>query len=235
MEFEEITIEEMLAYEEQQAKVQKESISEQIKKRKSSLNNDNFDLDVLMFEQQLTMCEKPDESEIYQELASWNFATPTKECFDRTEIVKVYARLNSYRHRLAELVGMCSRYFKVASTAQKSLKETAHALYTGTASERNAHAGYRVRPFELESLYAEGLLSYLTETSRALDSMFMNLSANLKHIDNLVRVNHGYEDEGISLSYQSELTSGEEIEEEDIGFADKTKVSGLRVRNRGGN
>lgn len=207
---------------------EEESISSQVKKRKSSLNNDNFDLDVLMFESQLSSCDRPDEQMIYQELGSWNFTTPTSECFDRNEIVKVYARLNSYRYRLAELVGQCARYQKVASTAFKSLKETAHALYTGTASERNANAGYRVRPFELESLYAEGILIYLTETQRALDSMFINLSANLKHIDNLMRVNHSYEDQGISLNYQSMHDIDNQIE-------DDNKIMGMRVRTLGGN
>jgi hypothetical protein len=206
-----------------------ESISSQIKKRKSSLNNDNFDLDVLMFEDQLNKCDRPEEEIIFNELGSWNFTTPTNECFDRDEIVKVYARLNSYRYRLAELVGQCSRYHKIASTAFKSLKETAHALYTGTASERNANAGYRVRPFELEALYAEGILLYLTETQRALDSMFINLSANLKHIDNLMRVNHSYEDQGISLNYQSMNDIDNQIEDEN------NKIMGMRVRTLGGN
>lgn len=250
-EFEEISIEEMLEYTEQEAlsNQKKEpgfslnkpaNLSAQIKQRKSGISNDSFDLDVLMFEQQLNMCEWPNESEIYNEVSRWDFTTPTKECFDRVEIVKVYAKLNAYRVRLGELVGIVSRYNKIAATAQKSLKETAHALYTGTASERNAHAGYRVRPFELEALYAEGLLTYLTETSRALDSMFMNLSANLKHIDNLVRVNHGYEDEGISMNYQSMMSS------EEPSFSDSNLVDDfygpepkpslkLRVRTRGGN
>jgi len=221
-EFQEISLDEILK------EVEQESISTKIKKRKSSLNNENFELDVQMFESQLDMCEKPDESFVYKEISSWDFSTPTKECFDRNEIVKVYAKLNAYRHRLAELIGQTSRYHKVASTAQKSLKETAHALYTGTASERNANAGYRVRPFELEALYAEGLLSYLTETQKALDSMFINLSANLKHIDNLMRVNHSYEDEGISLNYMSMQDADEQIEEQN-------KIMGMRVRTLGSN
>lgn len=221
-EFQEISLDEILK------EVEQESISTKIKKRKSSLNNENFELDVQMFELQLDMCEKPDESLVYKEISSWDFSTPTKECFDRNEIVKVYAKLNAYRHRLAELIGQTSRYHKVASTAQKSLKETAHALYTGTASERNANAGYRVRPFELEALYAEGLLSYLTETQKALDSMFINLSANLKHIDNLMRVNHSYEDEGISLNYMSMQDADEQIEEQN-------KIMGMRVRTLGSN
>jgi len=221
-EFQEISLDEILK------EVEQESISTKIKKRKSSLNNENFELDVQMFESQLDMCEKPDESFVYKEISSWDFSTPTKECFDRNEIVKVYAKLNAYRHRLAELIGQCSRYHKIASTAQKSLKETAHALYTGTASERNANAGYRVRPFELEALYAEGLLSYLTETQKALDSMFINLSANLKHIDNLMRVNHSYEDEGISLNYMSMQDADEQIEEQN-------KIMGMRVRTLGSN
>jgi hypothetical protein len=224
-EFQEISLDEIL----EEQPVQSESIFSQIKKRKSNLNNDNFDLDVKLFEDQLLLCERPSEHEIYQEVGSWNFATPTKECFDRAEIVKVYARLNAYRHRLSELLSQCSRYQKIASTAFKSLKETAHCLYTGTASERNANAGYRVRPFEIEALYAEGILVYLTETSRALDSMFINLSANLKHIDNLMRVNHSYEDEGISLNYKSMQDIDTEIEE------DTKKVMGMRVRSLGGN
>jgi hypothetical protein len=209
-------------------KEQTETISSQVKKRKSSLNNESFDLDVRLFEEQLELCERPTES-ILSEVGSWNFTTPTKECFDRDEIVKVYARLNAYRHRLAELVSQCTRYYKIASAAYKSLKETAHSLYTGTASERNANAGYRVRPFEMEALYAEGILVYLTETSRALDSMFINLSANLKHVDNLMRVNHSYEDEGISLNYKSMQDVDEEIEES------SKKVMGMRVRGFGGN
>jgi hypothetical protein len=225
-EFQEISLDEIL-----EDTPQQESISSQIKKRKTSLNNENFDLDVKLFEEQLLICERPDEQDIYQEVGSWNFSTPTKECFDREEIVKVYARLNAYRHRLAELVSQCSRYHKVASAAYKSLKETAHSLYTGTASERNANAGYRVRPFELEALFAEGILVYLTETSRALESMFINLSANLKHIDNLMRVNHGYEDEGISLNYKSMQDIDNEIEDDE----GSKKVMGLRVRSLGGN
>ena len=225
-EFQEISLEEML-----EDTPQEESVSSKIKKRKTSLNNENFDLDVQLFENQLLMCEKPNEVTIYNEVGSWNFTTPTKECFDREEIVKVYARLNAYRHRLAELVSQCSRYHKIASTAFKSLKETAHSLYTGTASERNANAGYRVRPFELEALHAEGILIYLTETSRALDSMFINLSANLKHIDNLMRVNHGYEDEGISMNYKSMQDIDNEIEEDESS----KKIMGMRVRSLGGN
>jgi hypothetical protein len=223
-EFQEISLDDLI-----EENNQTESISSQVKKRKSSLNNDNFDLDVKLFEEQLMLCEKPIDSIILKEIESWNFATPTKECFDRDEIVKVYAKLNAYRHRLAELISQTSRYFKVASTAFKSLKETAHSLYTGTASERNANASYRVRPFELEALYAEGILIYLTETSRALDSMFINLSANLKHIDNLMRVNHSFEDEGISLNYKSMQDIDEEIEE------DSKKIMGMRVRSLGGN
>jgi len=225
-EFQEISLDEIL-----EDAPQQESISSQIKKRKTGLNNENFDLDVKLFEDQLLLCVKPDEFEIYNELGSWNFTTPTKECFDREEIVRVYARLNAYRHRLAELVSQCARYHKIASVAQKSLKETAHSLYTGTASERNANAGYRVRPFELEALYAEGILFYLTETSRALDSMFINLSANLKHIDNLMRVNHSYEDEGISLNYKSMQDIDNEIEDDESS----KKVMGMRVRSLGGN
>ena len=113
------------------------------------------------------------------------------------------------------------------------MKETAHSLYSGTASERNAQAGYRVRPFELEALYAEGILNFLTETSKALDSMFINLSANLKHIDNLVRVNHGYEDEGIALNYNDMQHPPEETDN-GISFHDKLS-SGIRMRTRGGN
>lgn len=221
-EFQEISLDEIMK------EVEEESLSTKIKKRKSNLNNENFELDVKMFEAQLNMCEKPEENFIYKEISSWDFTTPTKECFDRNEIVKVYAKLNAYRHRLAEMIGQCSRYHKIASTAHKSLKETAHALYTGTASERNANAGYRVRPFELESLYAEGLVVYLTETQRALDSMFINLSANLKHIDNLMRVNHSYEDEGISLNYMSMHDADQQIEEQN-------KVMGMRVRTLGSN
>jgi hypothetical protein len=248
-EFVEISIEEMLEYTEQEALSNKKkepgfslnkpaNLSAQIKQRKSGITNDSFDLDVLMFEQQLNLCEWPNEFEIYDEVSNWDFTTPTKECFDRVQIVKVYAKLNAYRVRLGELIGIVSRYHKIAATAQKSLKETAHALYTGTASERNAHAGYRVRPFELEALYAEGLLSYLTETGRALDSMFMNLSANLKHIDNLVRVNHGYEDEGISMNYQSMMSSEEIVNDDtmdDFYKPDPKPVSRLRTRSRGGN
>lgn len=251
--FEEISIEEMLKYTEEEEKscVKKENkknlnksklnLSSQINQRKSGITNDSFELDVMMFEHQLGMCDWPDENEIYQEVGNWDFTTPTKECFDRNEIVKAYAKLNAYRVRLGELVGIVGRYHKIASTAQKSLKETAHALYTGTASERNAHAGYRVRPFEIEAIYAEGLLLYLTETTRALDSMFMNLSANLKHIDNLVRVNHGYEDEGISLNYQSmssidsSLEKDKDHSETDDFYEQENKINRMRVRTRGGN
>ena len=248
-EFVEISIEEMLEYTEPEALSDKKTepgfplnkpanLSAQIKQRKSGITNDSFDLDVLMFEQQLNLCEWPNEFEIYDEVSHWDFTTPTKECFDRVQIVKVYAKLNAYRVRLGELIGIVSRYHKISAAAQKSLKETAHALYTGTASERNAHAGYRVRPFELEALYAEGLLSYLTETGRALDSMFMNLSANLKHIDNLVRVNHGYEDEGMSMNYQSMMSSDQPANEDPIDDFYKPEhkpALKLRVRSRGGN
>lgn len=252
VEFQEISIEEMLKYTEEETSSTKKqdkrtlnkskiSLSSQISQRKSGITNDSFELDVMMFEHQLNLCEWPDESSIYSELGNWDFTTPTKECFDRNEIVKTYAKLNAYRVRLGELVGVVGRYHKIATTAQKSLKETAHALYTGTASERNAHAGYRVRPFELEAVYAEGLLLFLTETTRALDSMFMNLSANLKHIDNLVRVNHGYEDEGISLNYQSMSSIDNSIEKEnsfieaDDFYEPENKTPRLRVRTRGGN
>ena len=232
-EFQEISIEEMLEIENAEVKQPKKSISQLIKDRKGGITNSAFDLDVEMFEEQLQLCEWPNESEIYKEINNWNFATPTKECFDRTEIVKVYARLNAYRYRLSQMLGHVGRYYKVASTAQKSLKETAHSLYTGTASERNAQAGYRVRPFELESLYAEGILNFLTETTKALDSMFINLSANLKHIDNLVRVNHGYEDEGIALNY-NDMQNPPDTTDDGISFHDKSS-SGIRVRTRGGN
>ena len=251
IEFQEISIEEMLEYTEKEAQSEKKepvyktnkpslNISEQIKQRKNGISNDSFDLDVMMFEQQLSLCEYPQENSIYKEVGNWDFTTPTKECFDREEIVKAYAKLNAFRVRLGELLGIVSRYHKVASVAQKSLKETAHALYTGTASERNAHASYRVRPFELEAVYAEGILVFLTETTRALDSMFMNLSANLKHIDNLIKVNHGYEDEGISLNYQSlqsyepekDSTTTNEL---DDFYGEEPKVPKIRVRTRGGN
>jgi hypothetical protein len=68
--------------------------------------------------------------------------------------------------------------------------------------------------------------------------MFMNLSANLKHIDNLVRVNHGYEDEGISMNYQSMMSSEEIVNDDtldDFYKPDPKPVSRLRTRSRGGN
>ncbi len=234
-EFQEISIEEMLEIENAEVKPAKKSVSQLIKDRKGGITNQAFDLDVEMFEEQLSMCEWPNEAELYDEINNWNFTTPTKECFDRNEIVKVYARLNSYRFRLSQILGQVGRYHKVASTAHKSLKETAHSLYTGTASERNAQSGYRVRPFELEALYAEGILNFLTETSKALDTMFINLSANLKHIDNLVRINHGYEDEGISLNY-AEVQNPSDESDNGFSFHDKTSsTSGIRMRKRGGN
>jgi len=58
--------------------------------------------------------------------------------------------------------------------------------------------------------------------------MFINLSANLKHIDNLMRVNHSYEDEGISLNYMSMHDADQQIEEQN-------KVMGMRVRTLGSN
>jgi|SRR5579862_90358 len=189
------------------------NLAKQVKDRTNGLTHDSFDADVLLYEEQLKSCEWPDEAQIYKEIKQWDFKTPTKECLNINKISVAYAKLNTYRHRLAELLAQATTYKNIASTAYKSLKETAFALYSGIQKEREANASYRVRPFELECIYAEGIVCYLKETERALETMFINMNCNLKHLDNLLYINSNYERHGNANNYDNI-----NLEHDDISF-----------------
>lgn len=211
-------------------------------RKKTGLDKDSFDWDVIMYDDNIKSCIWPDERAIHKELESWDLRTPTKECFDRNKITTAYARLNAYRHRLGELLSMALIYKNVATTAHKALKETAFAQFEGIRQTKEANASFLVKPFEIQATYAENVVIYLKEKDRSLEAMFMNMGSNLKHIDNLTRVNSDYQNSGLSNSYQDQefksyyqeddiKTNDDEEEEKEI-TPKAPHVSGKRVRVR---
>lgn len=161
------------------------------------INIDSFMQDVNLFQQIINTVDYPDLDQIKLEVSEWDFSTPDKDFVDIERVLQTYSRVYAYRTRFSEIMSEASIYQMYISTAYKSLKETAHALFSGTAKERDANSNFRLRGFEIEMLYADSVIIFLKEVNHNLQDIFFNLNVNAKYLETLSRVNSGYDRKGI--------------------------------------
>lgn len=138
------------------------------------------------------------DTEIRNEIFSWDLSIPSKDDFDYDNYSIYYARLIQYRHRLTEIMSIVNLNYEMLNQAYKNIKDMSMKLTTGTANDKEAFAAANVYLIAKSLGFAKALYDTLQNMFRSIDFSSYQMDKLHKEHQSLARINNNLNNEGMS-------------------------------------
>lgn len=169
-----------------------------IAQRLKGITEETFAIEVQNWQESINSLPVYDEMEIRKEISQWNIGIPSRDQFDFESYTIFYSLQVQYRNRITEIHNLVFAHHEMLSQAQKTLKEMAVRLVTGTAVDKNGIASFTVHPFILATTHAKRLLTYLESVLKNIEFAASQMDRLLREHQALARINANFSNEGFS-------------------------------------
>jgi hypothetical protein len=182
------------------------NFAKEITNRLKGITEEAFSKEVEIWQKAISILPKYSEFDIRKEINSWDFGTPGKNDFYIESYAEAYSRQVRYRTRLTEITSVVFAHYEMLTQANKTLKEMALKLSSGTAKDKDATAAFTVHPLTLPMTHAKRLFIYLEAVLKNIDFAAAQMDRMLREHQALSRINHSFNNTGMSQSIEESRT-----------------------------
>lgn len=185
--------------------------SSQISRRINGVTKEHIEVEVKLWEKQLSLLDPLNYDQIMKEIDAWDISVPSTHALTQENIAATYAKLVSYKVRVSKLWADAKAWREVCETAVKYIEELSQGAFTGTAVEKKANASHIVQPFVHLRVQTSRIENYLDKIHSSITFCAQQLDLLLKERQSRAKLNFRLGMEGEQILTE---TSQEELVEE---------------------
>jgi hypothetical protein len=164
--------------------------SSQISRRTNGVTKEHIELEVKLWEQQLSLLNPLDYDKVMKEIDGWDISVPSTHALTQENIAATYARLVAYKLRISKLWSDARAWRETCETAAKYIEEISQGAFTGTGVEKKANAAHVVQPFIHLKVQTSRLENYLEKIHSSITFCAQQLDLLLKERQSRAKLNH---------------------------------------------
>lgn len=174
-----------------------EEYVETLIERLDGVTRDGFRKQIKMWMKMIDSIPKYDENALRQEIGSWSFDIPGKDCFNFEDISIFYSQMISYRARLTEIIAVVNANHEFLLQANKAIKEMATRLSTGAKHDKDGTAYHVVNDFSASYTHCKIFFDYLQSVLKNIEFCAYQMDKLQKEHQVLARINNNLNNEGL--------------------------------------